>query len=419
MSKQATQSSEAEELIVIDRKTRLKSWLMNQFVEHGMTYTVLAVSFILLIGVSIYQNPALAGVTVGFSVVVMALVFIVLNAMVVVKAALTIVVMLFLPGIMTQIAVIMDPHSVWSSLWGLSFLIMGLASLAYSYIFPRPRSRWSSLLAALVVSAILSVLAAVASLLTMVGALVAAVSIPLVFFFLYSVKGVRRAYKDMPENVTTDDIDTAITTSAEKNGWNVYHLHNKSRGEHSYIVWQDRAYLVIPIVAVEQFSVLARRTLTGRKKFDSRGYNNRPIEPWLRDIMMTRPLFWKSRGAPMTVVLLDVMDANGTKAKVFEVPMEDTKKLGIVGTFPMGDTLGKEGTSLVPRIDKAFQKITPELNTKQSRALLTVKNKAELQEAVAHSEDVDEAEEHVLDEEAQKPQSTEPTGSHSVEESQH
>jgi hypothetical protein len=175
----------------------------------------------------------------------------------------------------------------------------------------------------------------------------------LIFFVsIYKLTGASRfSKKGMPANKLTDDFVETATAGAAENAMDSFVIYGRQAETGSVVVWADKAYLLHPIVMDKAFSAIGR-------KADKLGYAQKSINPWLINLSFQEVPVWKSRGANIMTVLVDLKNANGGKPRVIGVSLPDTKQKLPVGILP-----GRVFQSNDPhKIQKAFEVLEDEFS---------------------------------------------------------
>lgn len=334
--------------------------------RNGGLFTIFGVVFIIFGGITLVNNPQnwwmVALVIVGLG----ATAFLFMNARVVIKAILTIVLTLMFSSFGFSVAAATDPYSTGALVWPLAAWFLFFASLALSYAIPSGRSRWGSMMFSqityFVVAAVLSLSTGDAILAIILGVVFGLLAFSLLQFF---TKKSRAQREHMPLNVLDDNIRAKLKAAADATNRDYVDLSDPETDRGSFLVWNDRAYLLYPVKMDSSFSIV------GNKKRTQMGYHSRPINPWLLNLVFQETPSWRSRGADITTVLVDLNGANGGDPKVIGVSLPDTKKVMPVGVIPGRVLQSNEGdpADWLQQLDAAFAEFTDLLTYKQAHAL--------------------------------------------------
>lgn len=266
-----------------------------------------------------------------------------------------------------------DPYTASPLLWFSSYWFVFFASIASSYMIVRGRSRWGTIMLA----EFLGFVAGYMALFGFVSVLVAAAATTIVgvgsFVVMYNLSR-KSNYRStrMPLNIAPEDTSDQILHAADETDWLARSFVDTKKQEAHYLVWNDVAYLLVPVYMDQPFSIVGNRWSTGL------GYNGKSVNPWLVDLIYNKTPFWIARGAPIMVVLLDLKNKNGGTPRTIEVSLPDTRHKAPVGVFPAKDLLEVRSRSLsiIDRIDSTFSTYNRRLTEKQKNALVGITAKS-------------------------------------------
>lgn len=340
--------------------TGFKRTLKDTFQSNGTLFTVAAIILILVSGVSIADNKDnwwwLALSFAGFFFMV----FLFINARVVIKASVVSLLTLFISAGAFQLGTFLDPHGLAGLVWMGQVLFLFFGPLSLSYLSGSGRSRWSLLGTTQILTAMLTY-----TLLLVIVAPTTSILAGLIFgsvFFVtfYKFFGKTRFKSDnVPENVTTDKLSADLIESFEKKSWFARAFpFGKNPG--GVLVWKDKAYLLLPVRMDEPF------TNTGGR-FPQLTYKRQKLNPWLLSILFGQIPSWRSRGADITLVLLDTTGKNGS-SKIIGVGIPDTKKKIPVGVIPVAKNLNN-ASLIIKELEENLDEFKVELSSKQKVAL--------------------------------------------------
>lgn len=326
------------------------------FKNNGTLLTIAAVALIIVSGVSIVDNRenwwVVALSTAGFFFVV----FLFMNARTVIKAVLVSIFTLFLATSAFQIGLAIDRFGLSSLMWFSQILFVFFSLLSFSYLVNSPRSRWGLLGLTQLVVFILTYILLSLNLSSSTAILTSAIAG--IIFFIFFYKNYRTHKKHMPNNVLNENTAENFVKSFKKLGWNATALVD-GENEGGILLWKDYAYYLYPVMMSSPF------TNRGRKisRLAYEGYN---VTPWLLKTAFTKLPLWKSRGADITLVLLDMKNTNGKEPRIIGTDLPDTKKKLPVGVIPASD---KNAGKIIKNIDKTLKPFKTELSDKQREAL--------------------------------------------------
>ena len=303
----------------------LKSTFGESLNRHANFFTLLIVAVILIAGAGLVNGQAGWWISAVAVAGLFLVIFLVINARVLIKAALSLLTVLLTSNFALTGGFILDPDSTTGLVWMCAQFFLFFALLAMSYLITGYRSRWTgitlSLIAAVVSGTMLTVL------LPPMGGIAASLGVGFgVFVFYYrTLAGLLLRKSAMPLNVDSEAIEKSVYDHADKEGWTVRKLvgrsHRGKPGKVDYLLWNENHALVIhPVELESKFSIApTRRTAT----LSHKGYS---INNWLLQLVNTRLPLWRSRNASMMLVLLDVNNVNGGRSETIGVGLPDTKK---------------------------------------------------------------------------------------------
>lgn len=377
--------------------------------RNGRLVTAFSVVFILLTGFVLIEDPSKWYLPAIGVIVTFIAFFIFANARVAIKIIAAAFLLLGVSSLSYQIGLLIDPYSTGPLLWFFSFPFVFFVSLAYSYIHVQSRSRWGVMSLALIAAFVTSYITAFGTMNPHFAALSSTVMGLGVFVVFYSfTRKTNYQAKNMPINSTLPEITDDLLKDADDHDWLLRNLTQDNEGH--YLVWDERAYLLYPIHMDEAFSII------GTKKKIGLGYKGKTINPWLIDTIYNNIPFWKSRKADITVVLLDLNNANGRTPRTIGVTLPDTKKVAAVGVMPSKQLLSNKPKqkSFLDRIDQEFAEYGEPLTDKQFDALnlIGIKDRDDLKGSFYKESAVEADEDDSLDipsedeEAAETPQNT-------------
>lgn len=266
-------------------------------------------------------------------------------------------------------ASIADPYTSAPLIWFSAYWIVFFGSAAMSYAIIRGRSRWGAIMFAEFAAFVAGYIALFGSLNINIAAISSGATGIAIFSLSYYLSGKSRfSSKNMPLNVTTEEVTDGVIDAADASDWFARSYVNSKNGEAHYLTWNEKAYLLVPVYMSEKFSLVGNRWSTGL------GYNGRPINPWLVDLIYNKTPFWLSRSAPVMVVLLDLKNGNGREVRTIAASIPDSRHRVPVGVMPARDLLGSNSkrNDLLEKIDKEFAQHTRALTIKQLKTLSSI-----------------------------------------------
>lgn len=343
------------------KTTRLKDTVTDFVSRNLILLSVFTGIFIILTGLTLKNAPSMWWVPAIFVAITTVVALLFINARVAIKATIAAVVTLFVSGFAMQMGSFLNPYAIDPFFWFSSFWFVFAASLAYSYVNVKGRSRWSTLIAAEMVAFVVSYFVAFVFLSPLFAAVASVITGLLSFIIIYNLgASITRSSKHGPINVSTDAVVKNLFADADNSDWNIRHIDKKNSDY--FLAWRDKAFSLVPVVMDEQFGQLTSK----RGKNRGVGYHNRSINPWLSDMVHDKTMFFRSGGAHVMIVLLDLKNANGGEPRLLTVQMPDTKKSALVGIMPAAHLLSEKNTPhFFKKLDQNFGKVVHKLTDKQ------------------------------------------------------
>lgn len=276
---------------------------------------------ILVSGISVIDNPSRWWVPVLSLITLMTTVFMFMNFRVVIKGTVAIVVTAMLSSFAFTGGSLADPYGLGGVIWmGLVWALL-FACLAWSYARQSGRSRWAVVMVTQMTSFLVSYSLVLSSVSVAISSVIGAVVGLVMFIIVYSVMG-RNHFraKNVPVNSMDDKLAATLVDSADFIGWNSALMSEKD-DKGSVLVWnEDNAYMIHPVLMSSPFGTIGRKS-------QRLSYNRKSITPWLNHLVYNKVPVWRSRGADITVILLDLNRRNGDKIRVISQPVPDSKKV--------------------------------------------------------------------------------------------
>jgi len=276
---------------------------------------------ILVSGISVIDNPSRWWVPVLSLIALMTTVFMFMNFRVVIKGTVAVVMTAMLSSFAFTGGSLADPYGLGGVIWmGLVWALL-FACLAWSYARQSGRSRWAVVMVTQMTSFLVSYSLVLSSVSVAISSVIGAVVGLFMFIVVYSVMG-RNHFrtKNVPSNSMDDKLAATLVDSADFIGWNSALMPEKD-DKGSVLVWnEDHAYMIHPVLMSSPFGTIGRKS-------QRLSYNRKSITPWLNHLVYNKVPVWRSRGADITVILLDLNRRNGDKIRVISQPVPDSKKV--------------------------------------------------------------------------------------------
>lgn len=328
---------------------------VSQFWDKNFkTVTGATVAAIVLAGAFYTRNPQLWWVPFLWLLMGVVGLFVFQVARAFVKALFSIVVTATLASMAIMTGSMFDPYSGDNLTWAFALWAGWAISLTYSFMRAAPVSRWSVLTWCSLGTYIGSAMVAAGFLSLLAAAITAAVLFPALFWVFYRVIPRWRINRVAPTIVSREDITDAVAYDAMNADWSF--VENKKRSlfqrvlrkpgaTGNYLVWDDKAYVIIPVFLRQELQTLVKHTsirkrVTGEQYL---AYMGKPIGPWLLGTVANNTPMFGVGGADVRVVFLDVNNANGFEPKLIGVPYPDSNKVLYMGIIPAGDLLHHQG----------------------------------------------------------------------------
>lgn len=358
---------------------RKESDFKNDFMEvlnnNANLITVSAVALIVISGISIINNPANWFVPVISVLVLISLLFLFMNHRVFIKATVVFLMNIFFASIAFQTGMLLDAYHGGGFLWMSQILFSLFALLSYSYLTISGRSRWGTLAVSTITTFATTYIFGISGLgmpwSTLIGLIVGVVF----FVFFYKYTGKTRYKKNtMPLNTVSKKLSVDLVKNFEELGWNATFIKTNNKKDDkndllhgNFLVWKDKAYVLYPVVMDRAFSDVGYKT----RKI---GYKGKNINPWLINIFFKSIPLWKSKGADIGLVLLDMRAENGKDNKVIGASLPDTKKKLPIGIFPTKDIAGniKKVDDLITSLDAEMSIYVDNLTDKQKKSIARI-----------------------------------------------
>lgn len=344
--------------------SKLAVRMSNIFQANGLLITIAAVAVIVFGGVTLINNPDRWWIVTLLVLGLFVGIFLLFNAAVVLKVSMSVLFTVIYGAFAFQIGLTLEPNTSGGFIWLFSTLAVFFGSIAISYLIPSGQSRWSILILIQTIYFVgvflLTGLSLSLSLVAGAGALTA-----IILYFIIFRFGFKSNFSDetMPDYYTDELLEYTVPLAAAHSNFDTRIIKKDDRT--SYLVWEERAYLLLPVIIEQAFGV------TGKRK-PQLSYKGKPINSWLRYLVFKNIPQRKARGADIMLVLADVRNSNGTDPKVIGVTIPDTKAVIPVGVIPAKLLLSKDEPALkkaLARLDTHFQEYADDLTEKQKASL--------------------------------------------------
>lgn len=347
-----------------ERRGKLAGTLSSVFQANGMLITIAICATVILGGITLIESPANWWIPLALVAAVTILVFLLINARIVVKSSISVLILLLSAGFGFQLGATMDPNGSGAFIWLFGAFVAYFGSLAVSYLIPSGQSRWSVLIfVEILYFFAVAVLGLSGLLVSAVAAATALTSIAVFFLVFRFGARSRTASEAMPKHHYSDDFEEGVRRAAEYSNLNI--RPSEYAEERSFLVWDDRSYLLYPVELEQAFGVIGRR-------HSQLSYKGKSINPWLRSLAFSYPPRRKARGADILLILVDVNNKNGSDFKTIGVTVPDSKAVVPVGIMP-GKLLRSDDEpalrKALSKLDSHFKDHVDDLTPKQKQAL--------------------------------------------------
>lgn len=340
--------------------------LLDTVKQNGGMFTIFAVILICISGITLIENPSNWWITVASLFAFFILIFLYMNARVFIKIGVASIATILLSSFAFKIGSYADPNGTGGLVWMCAVLFLFFACLAFSYLVSSGRSRWGSSIGTQIIAFGATYITSVAFENVLLGTLIG-LTIGLVqFFVVYKLSGASRfSKKGMPVNSLTEDFITSAAVAAEENAMDSFVIAGRKPETGSVVIWREKAYLLHPVIMDRAFTAVGR-------KADKLGYNRKNVNPWLINVSFQETPVWKSRGANIMTVIVDLRNANGNTPRVIGVSLPDTKRKLPVGILP-GRMLQTNNPDKLRKafelLEEEFADFTKSITVKQRAAL--------------------------------------------------
>lgn len=319
--------------------------LLDTLKQNGGMFTIFAVILICISGITLVENPSNWWITVVSLLAFFVMIFLYMNARVFIKIGVASIATILLSSFAFKIGSYADPNGTGGLVWMCAVLFLFFACLAFSYLVSSGRSRWGSMIGTQIVAFGATYVISVGFESVLLGTSIGLLIGIAFFIVIYKLSGASRFSKaGMPINSLTEDFINSATSAADENAMDSFVIYGRKPETGSVVVWAEKAYLLHPITMNRAFSAVGR-------KADKLGYDRKSINPWLINISFQEVPVWKSRGANIMTVIVDLTNANGRVPRVIGVSLPDTKRKIPIGILP-----GKLLESNDPeKLQKAFE----------------------------------------------------------------
>lgn len=341
--------------------------IMGYIRERQTLLTVFAVLIIVFGGIQMVDNPERWWIPPVALLSVLTVILLFIYARVALKAVASFTVMSFCAYFAFITGGLADGQGLVGILFSLSICMVFFLDLSLSYLTPSLWSRWT-------VSGATSVLQFFSTNALFIGAefidpkmsvaigTVAGVGI---FFAFYKIP-LLLAYRDkkMPANIASDDLTESLQDAFTSMGWNFLDMREKGN-KGGYLVFKDRAYYIHPMRMTQDFQEYKKTQLR---------YQGKPIQKWLLSVFYRDVPSFRTKGAPIMPVLLDLNSSNGSVGKVIGATIVDSRRHVPFGIFPGRELNSNRAvkTPILETLEERFSPFTPEMSQKHKSALAKI-----------------------------------------------
>lgn len=331
--------------------------------QNGGLFTIFAIALIVGSGITLVDDPSrwwISLLAIGFFCLV---IFLFINARVIIKSIISIIIVLLEASYAFKIGVLYDPTEMIGSLWLFAILFTFFTCLSISYILPSNSSRWGVATIATFISFSTTLILLGAFEDNRISILIGVIT-AITIFVLWYRWGSKSFYsqKNMPV-IDFEEEFYDFYDEVTKNAWGVKPITKKGEIK-AALVWNDTKAFVVTTVHLEQ-----KLGLSGRKKMYL-SYKGKNINPWLLAQAFTLVPHWRLKNADILLVFLDRKNKNGLKSKVIGVEVPDSNRKLPVGIYPAKNFIDKRKyTALLENMSKEFDEFIIDLNDSQRDAL--------------------------------------------------
>lgn len=346
---------------------RKRSFLGEDVTEmlrrNGGLFTVFTVLLIVATGIAIIDRPDRWWLSAAAIVVLGLVVFLFMNARVLVKATVAILLVLVMGSYGFRLGALMDPTGVSGTIWMTSLYSIFFGCLAGSFMWPSGKSRWGVLTASTVFGFASTFVMATFNIQTELAIFLGSVITVSVFFLWYRYgKSARFKADKMPIISMSEELAESLKNAAIESGRGGWHRKSK-RGD-SVVFWNEESAFQLVGVHMDQ------KFAAGGRKAQYLTYFERNINPWLLDLAYKMSPSWKTRRADIMLVMLDFENKNGSEPRVIGVNLPDSRKKIPVGILPAKHLLSdSKRDKLLTRVEEEFGDFVTELSESQLFAL--------------------------------------------------
>jgi hypothetical protein len=334
--------------------------LKEVFEDNSRVFTFFVSALIVVVGIVLIENPSRWWVAILGLLSFFVVLFLFLNARVIIKATISIFSVLVLSSYGFRLGAMLDNTAASGTLWMTSTLTVYLLNLCYSFLRPSSKSRWGAATLVTVLQFMFST-ALVASGINLIVPFATSMVLGLLLFVFVYTFGFRTKIQleAMPLVGLDNDTVESIYKSALDNGWGAW-LPKKS-GSDSVIVWNDDAAYHLTSVFFDQ-----KLGIGGSKFKQELTHNGKAVSNWLLNLVYKKLPFTGTGNADIMLVLLDEGNKNGTQSKVVGVAVPDSKKRIPVGILPAKSLMATEKhRKLLQTLDREFGAFPTRLSTRQ------------------------------------------------------
>lgn len=352
------------------------SGTLKSFVNaHGNFITIIVAVVVFIGGIGVVQGESQWWLTALAIVILLLLLFILKNARVVIKAALTILISFYSAFFALQIGTVANPFETYGLVWMTTQILLFTSCIFVSYMIFGHQSRWTATSLGVIVSFLSAILLLTESVNFVIAIISGTVLGFFVFLAFYRLKGHWLSKKSKMPKILLDDKHLSILKSiAEENNWNYRTVSVLFQKIPSFIVWNDtKSFVLIPVHLDQKFGI------TGGKKRTSIAYQTNSINNWAKSLTFRMIPQWRSKFADSMLILLDTTAANGFVPKTIGLSIPDSNKKIPVGIYPAKNMFSenRKTDGVLDDISEKYGKFIADLTNSQKKALSDLDSSSE------------------------------------------
>lgn len=307
--------------------TEWREDLKEVIVKNSTLFTWLVAMLIIVVGVTIVDNPQRWWFSLLAVFLVSLLVFLFLNGRVILKATASFFLLSLETSYAFKLGTYTDPNGLGSVLWMFLVFTVFFLCLSISYLVPSSYSRWIAVPLSTTIGFFTTYVVAIAGVSLSYSAVIGAIT-SLVIFFLFYKFGRKNLYrkKILPTATLKEDLLEELRETALNYGWGAVAL--RKRGRNALLIWNENGVYALSGVELEQ------RIGVSGKRHPFLSYKGKNINAWLMETVYHFSPLLKTKGVDLVTVLLDLESRNGIEPKTVGVQIPDSKKKIPVGIYP-------------------------------------------------------------------------------------